>query len=100
MPVRVGLKLSQRRRRSTLAPQHPAGEDSVITCRPTITLFGRLVHSCAPPPAGENSIIIVGGANTSEEWQITDEVTQVGRGWAITQGVGAIGGSCQGAACS
>lgn len=29
--------------------------------------------------AGENSIIIVGGANTSEEWQITDEVTQVSR---------------------
>ncbi|GAB4813713.1 hypothetical protein N2152v2_000759 [Parachlorella kessleri] len=27
-------------------------------------------------PSGENSIIIVGGANTSEEWQITDEVTQ------------------------
>lgn len=27
-------------------------------------------------PNGENSIIIVGGANTSEEWQISDEVTQ------------------------
>lgn len=26
-------------------------------------------------PDGENSIILVGGANTSEEWQITDEVT-------------------------
>jgi ribokinase len=27
-------------------------------------------------PKGENSIIIVGGANTSEEWQISDQVTQ------------------------
>ncbi len=26
-------------------------------------------------PDGENSIVIVGGANTSEEWQITDAVT-------------------------
>jgi ribokinase len=26
-------------------------------------------------PDGENSIVIVGGANTSEEWQITDDVT-------------------------
>ncbi len=26
-------------------------------------------------PDGENSIVLVGGANTSEEWQITDEVT-------------------------
>lgn len=26
-------------------------------------------------PDGENSIILVGGANTSEEWQISDEVT-------------------------
>lgn len=26
-------------------------------------------------PKGENSIVLVGGANTSEEWQITDEVT-------------------------
>lgn len=27
--------------------------------------------------AGENSIILVGGANKSDEWQITDEATQV-----------------------
>ena len=26
-------------------------------------------------PDGENSIVIIGGANTSEEWQITDDVT-------------------------
>ncbi|KAI8107444.1 hypothetical protein M9435_002473 [Picochlorum sp. BPE23] len=26
-------------------------------------------------PGGENSIVLVGGANTSEEWQISDEVT-------------------------
>lgn len=26
-------------------------------------------------PNGENSIVLVGGANTSEEWQITDDVT-------------------------
>ena len=35
-------------------------------------------------PGGENSIVLVGGANTSEEWQITDEVT------AAIQSAGAV----------
>ena len=35
-------------------------------------------------PGGENSIILVGGANTSEEWQITDDVT------AAIQSAGAV----------
>ena len=35
-------------------------------------------------PGGENSIVLVGGANTSEEWQITDEVT------AAIQAAGAV----------
>jgi ribokinase len=35
-------------------------------------------------PGGENSIVLVGGANMSEEWQITDEVT------AAIQSAGAV----------
>lgn len=35
-------------------------------------------------PGGENSIILIGGANTSEEWEITDEVT------AAIQSAGAV----------
>jgi hypothetical protein len=38
-----------------------------------LTALSPLSTACA----GENSIIIVGGANTSDEWQITDEVTEV-----------------------
>ena len=52
----------------------------------------RVQHTRAPP--GENSIVIVGGANTSEEWEITDEVTQAiqGAGAVLLQVCAAVGG--------